>query len=87
VVISAIYGLRAAARIFFGPPSEQLAKVTAEHPPADLGWLERLPALILLAALLFFGFYPKALSQPVDQALNPTVVQKILPVQPSSPRP
>ena len=23
------------------------------------------------AALLFFGFYPKALSQPVDQALAP----------------
>jgi len=71
VVISAIYGLRAAARVFFGPPTEALARVTATHPPADLDWVERLPALILLAALLFFGFYPKALSQPVDQALTP----------------
>jgi len=87
VVISAIYGLRAAARVFFGPPSEQLSRVTAENPPADLGWLERLPALILLAALLFFGFYPKALSRPVDQALNPPAAAKLVPVQTSSPRP
>jgi len=71
VVISAIYGLRAAARVFFGPPSAALARVTAAHPPADLDWLERLPALILLAVLLFFGFYPKAVSQPVEQALVP----------------
>lgn len=69
VVISAIYGLRAAARVFFGPASEQLRRVTAQHPPADLDWREKLPALLLLAALLFFGFYPKAVSQPVDQAL------------------
>jgi NADH-quinone oxidoreductase subunit M len=68
VVISAIYGLRAAA-VFFGPASESLQRVTAQHPPADLDWREKLPALILIAALLFFGFYPKAVSQPVDQAL------------------
>ena len=70
VIISAIYGLRAAARVFFGQPTEAMQRVTALHPPADLDWYERLPALILLAALLFFGFYPKALSQPVDQALT-----------------
>jgi NADH-quinone oxidoreductase subunit M len=70
VVISAIYGLRAAARVFFGPQGEHFQKVAVEHPPADLSWGERLPALILLAALLFFGFYPGALSQPVNQALG-----------------
>ena len=70
VVISAVYGLRAVARVFFGQPSEPLQRVMAQHPPSDLDWLERLPALILLAALLFFGFYPRALSQPVDQALG-----------------
>jgi len=80
VVISAIYGLRAAARVFFGPPSEALARVHAQHPPVDLDWREQLPALLLLAALLFFGFYPKAISQPVDQALaGPAAAVKILP--------
>ncbi len=71
VVISAIYGLRAAARVFFGPQSEPLQRVLKAHPPMDLGWGERLPALLLLAALLFFGFYPKSISLPVDQALTP----------------
>jgi NADH-quinone oxidoreductase subunit M len=71
VVISAVYGLRAAAWIFFGSPTEALQKATANNSPSDLTWGERLPALILLAALLFFGFYPKAISLPVDQVLNP----------------
>jgi NADH-quinone oxidoreductase subunit M len=70
VIISAIYGLRAAARVFFGPATDSLNRVTAQHPPADLEWSERIPALILLVALLFFGFFPKAISRPVDQVLN-----------------
>ncbi|HEX7630879.1 MAG TPA: proton-conducting transporter membrane subunit, partial [Lacunisphaera sp.] len=82
VVISAIYGLRAAARVFFGPSSEPLQRVLAAHPPADLDWTEKLPALILLAALLFFGFYPKAISQPVDQALGAPAKIAVLPAQP-----
>jgi NADH-quinone oxidoreductase subunit M len=45
VVISAIYGLRAAARIFFGQPTEALAKVVAQRPVVDLRWGEKLPAL------------------------------------------
>jgi NADH-quinone oxidoreductase subunit M len=71
VVISAIYGLRAAAWIFFGSPTEALQRATANRPPVDLSWGERLPAVLLLAALLFFGFYPKAISVPVDEALAP----------------
>jgi NADH-quinone oxidoreductase subunit M len=86
VIISAVYGLRAAARVFFGPPSEALARVTAAHPPADLDWLERLPALVLLATLLFFGFYPRAMSEPVDQLLGRTAGHAA-PAQPFSPRP
>ena len=81
VIISAVYGLRAAARVFFGPASEQLQRVTAQHPPADLDWKEKLPALILLASLLLFGFYPKAISQPVDQALNPAPVTLTAPAR------
>jgi NADH-quinone oxidoreductase subunit M len=70
VVISAIYGLRAAARVFFGPPSAHFQRVAAAHPPADLAWSERLPALILLAALLVVGFWPRVLTEPVNRALT-----------------
>lgn len=71
VVISAIYGLRATARIFFGPPSVRLTEVSAQHPPVDLRWPEKIPALILLGALLFLGFWPKSMSDPINAALPP----------------
>jgi NADH-quinone oxidoreductase subunit M len=70
VVISAIYGLRSAARVFFGPPTDALSQVTAANPPADLRWSEKIPALILLAALLFIGFWPKSLSTPLNATLT-----------------
>jgi NADH-quinone oxidoreductase subunit M len=70
IVISAIYGLRAAAAVFFGPPTPAFAKVAAAHPPGDLRWSERVPALILLATLLLVGFWPRSLSDPLNQALQ-----------------
>jgi NADH-quinone oxidoreductase subunit M len=70
-VVSAVYGLRAAARVFFGPPSEAFAQVAAAHPPADLSWGEKLPALVLAAALLFIGLWPRSFSAGIDQALRP----------------
>lgn len=69
VVISAVYGLRAAASVFFGQPTEALAGVTAQHPPSDLRWSEKIPALVLLAALLFIGFWPKSISTSLHAAL------------------
>lgn len=82
IVISAVYGLRAAARVFFGPATEELARVTAAHPPADLRWSEKLPALILLAALLFIGFWPKSLTTPLNAALHPAwPAAGVLPLQ------
>jgi NADH-quinone oxidoreductase subunit M len=64
IVISAVYGLRSVARVFFGPP----APAGAGSP--DVGWGERLPALILLAALLFIGFVPASISNPINSALQ-----------------
>jgi NADH-quinone oxidoreductase subunit M len=69
VVISAIYGLRAAARVFFGPPTERFRQVAAQHPPVDLEWSERFPALILFAVLLFIGFWPRSISDAANRAL------------------
>ena len=70
VVISAIYGLRAAARVFFGPESEDFAKVLAEKPATDLVWSEKLPALILLAMLLVLGFWPKSVTTSLNETLT-----------------
>jgi NADH-quinone oxidoreductase subunit M len=69
VIISAIYGLRSAARVFFGPATERMNDVTTRHPPADLSWAEKFPALLLLAALLFLGFWPKSMSDPINATL------------------
>lgn len=69
IITSAIYGLRAATNVFFGPPTEPFTKVMADHPPVDLRWSEKLPALILLATLLFVGFWPRSISTPINAAL------------------
>ncbi len=71
VVISAIYGLRAAARVFFGPSTAHFDGVAARHPPVDLRWSEKIPALVLLAVLFFIGFWPKSVTVPLDAALAP----------------
>jgi len=70
VIISAIYGLRAVAKIFFGEPSAAFAKVSAEKVPTDLTWGEKIPALILLVALFAIGFWPKSISTPVNTAVS-----------------
>ncbi len=83
VVISAVYSLRAAANVFFGTPTEEFAAVAASHPPADLRWAEKIPALLLLVALLGIGFWPKAVSTP----LNAAVTALYTPVGPDLPVP
>jgi NADH-quinone oxidoreductase subunit M len=78
VIISAIYGLRAAARVFFGPATEEFSKTAEKNPIADLRWSERFPALLLLAALLFVGFWPKSVSDDLNATLT-TVYQPATP--------
>ena len=70
VIISAVYGLRSVAKVFFGDVSPAFAKVSANKAPTDLCWSERLPALVLLSALLFVGFWPKSISVPVNAAVS-----------------
>jgi NADH-quinone oxidoreductase subunit M len=73
IIISAVYGLRAAARVFFGAPTHAFAQVMTQPPPMVLNWREKIPALILLATLLFIGFWPKSLTPPIDAALTAPV--------------
>ncbi|HEY1791388.1 MAG TPA: NADH-quinone oxidoreductase subunit M [Opitutaceae bacterium] len=69
-IISAVYGLRAAANIFFGRPTETFERVCEASPPSDLAWGERLPAFILLATILFIGVWPRSISVPINAALG-----------------
>ena len=69
IIISAIYGLRAVANIFMGEePTKELEPKFSGI--CDLTALEKIPAVILLAALLFVGFYPKSITQPLDSDLS-----------------
>ncbi len=70
VIISAVYGLRSVAKVFFGDVSTAFAKVSASRPSTDLSWGEKAPALILLASLLLIGFWPKGISGPVNAAVT-----------------
>ena len=70
VIISAVYGLRAAARVFFGPVTERFNEITTKTAPADLRWSEKIPAFVLLAALLLIGLWPKSISDPINGALS-----------------
>ncbi|OAM90929.1 NADH-quinone oxidoreductase subunit M [Termitidicoccus mucosus] len=70
IIISAIYGLRSAARIFFGPRTAAFEKIAGGQPPSDLHWGEKVPAVVLLVALLLIGFWPKSISTAIDAELT-----------------
>ena len=70
VVISAIYGLRSVARIFYGPATEHMEEINVRTPPVDLRWAEKIPAFVLLLVLFFIGIWPKSISSPIHDALE-----------------
>lgn len=67
ILISAVYGLRAVAAIFFGEPKEVSG--------GDILPLEKLPALLLLGGLLLVGFWPKLISNGVDHGVERVYAQ------------
>jgi NADH-quinone oxidoreductase subunit M len=77
IVISAVYGLRAVACIFFGS-----VRLNHESKITDLRVRERIPALILFVALLVVGFWPKSVSHSLNKtievgfSMNEQVMQK-----------
>ena len=82
VIISAIYGLRSAANVFFGQPTAAFSEVIVKHPPVDLRWAEKIPALILLVTLLFLGFWPKSMSSSLNEAVVALLPEKATPAAP-----
>jgi NADH-quinone oxidoreductase subunit M len=69
IIISAIYGLRAVGRIFFGPPSEAFAPHLADGRIEDMKRFEKLPACFLVGGLLLIGIFPRVLSDAADREL------------------
>jgi NADH-quinone oxidoreductase subunit M len=70
IIISAIFGLRAVAKIFYGTASDDLLEHEKQNPILDLKYSEILPASIILIPLLFLGLWPKATSERIDNEIN-----------------
>jgi NADH-quinone oxidoreductase subunit M len=71
IIISAIYGLRASAALFFGSRSAAYEKrVVANGKPADLTFAEKLPILVLLGALMFVGFWPRSIGDSINAEMS-----------------
>ncbi|NBB80592.1 MAG: NADH-quinone oxidoreductase subunit M [Verrucomicrobia bacterium] len=69
IVISAIYGLRAVANIFFGPPKADFAERLESGKIVDLQGFEKLPACVLIAGLLVTGIFPRVFSDNANREL------------------
>ena len=80
IIISAIYGLRAVANIFFGQPKEAFAAQLESDTIVDMKLSEKVPALILVVALVITGLFPRLLSDNANSELaNMYPVQDTLP--------
>lgn len=80
VVISAVYGLRSLANVFFGEPTDAFSKSVDLSRIQDLHWREKAPAFLLLAILIFAGVWPRSISDPLDRSLSeiyPSVQQEV----------
>ena len=69
MVLSALYVLLAYQRTMTGPVTEQ----SQTHVTTDLDGRERLVMGVLIALLLFFGFYPKPITDVLDTAAKDTM--------------
>lgn len=68
LIISAIYGLRAVAWIFMGKINPEISSRGEEI--SDLTWAQRVPAILLLAALIFAGVCPSSVTSGLDSYLS-----------------
>ena len=69
IIISAIYGLRAVANIFYGTPAEEFSAHLESAEIRDIQLFEKIPAGLLILALLAVGLFPRVLSDAADAEL------------------
>ncbi len=70
IILSAVFGLRAVARVFFGRESDELNKQITKKPITDLTKVEILPASLILGALLLIGLWPLSISSRIDREID-----------------
>ena len=69
IVISAIFGLRAVAKVLFGEQTDAFLAAEKDQAVKDLEITEIAPAVLLLGSLLLIGFWPRSISDSVDNEL------------------
>jgi len=83
IIISAVYGLRAVSAIAFGEQTEALKEIKKEHAINDLNWMERIPAVLLLVALVVFGLFPflagDSISGTIENHILPAAKERLEP--------
>ncbi len=70
IILSAVFGLRAVARIFFGPSTDEFSEVIRKKSISDLSLKEIIPAGLILLALLWIGLWPKTIAPRIDGEIN-----------------
>lgn len=69
IIIAAIYGLRAMASIFLGEPTDVFKERFERGDIVDITIKEKIPALVLLVALIVVGFFPSLITKPLNRNL------------------
>ncbi|MGI8966321.1 MAG: complex I subunit 4 family protein, partial [Limisphaerales bacterium] len=64
LVIGAVYMLRAIRNILHGPLSQEWSSIS------DANWWRKVPYVLLLAALILFGFFPRLLTEKITPSAN-----------------
>jgi len=70
IIISAIFGLRAVARVLYGSPTEEFSKHLEKNPASDLTRVELLSSGVILAALTLIGLFPSLISERIDHEIE-----------------
>lgn len=74
IVVSAVYGLRAVASIFFGSATVKFKELMERKVIGDISLREKISALVLLISLMVVGFWPKVITEVINDGLKGEVV-------------
>ena len=66
IIISAIFGLRAMSRIFFGTKTKELLEFEKKNSLHDLKPSEIIPSAVIVVPLLLIGLLPRGISEGID---------------------